>query len=62
MTVLEALKLTVDKLEGIQVPIKQMQQIGAPIGEAIAMIQASVSAMEAAEAAEHKDEPQGEEG
>ena len=49
MTVLEAVKLTITKLEGISVPMKHIQTIGAPINEAITMLQASVQAMEDAE-------------
>ena len=56
MTVLEAIKQAVAKLESISVPVKQMQAIGAPLIEAVAMLQASVTALETAEQKEEAAE------
>lgn len=46
MTVLEALKQTLDILNGISVPVPQLQSIGMPISRATGMIQATIDALE----------------
>ena len=46
MTVLEALKESIDKLNQVNVPISMIQQIGLPVQNAMGLIQASVNALE----------------
>ncbi len=46
MTVLEALNLAMETLNGISVPVPQLQTIGLPIGRANDLIRASVDALE----------------
>ena len=64
MTVLEALNLAMETLNGISVPVPQLQTIGLPIGRANDLIQASIDALqknmkteETKEAEETKEEP-----
>ena len=46
MTVLEALKQAIDTLNGISVPIPQLQSIGIPISQVTGLIQATMDAIE----------------
>lgn len=46
MTVLEALKQAIDTLNGISVPIPQLQSIGMPISQVTGLIQAVMDAIE----------------
>lgn len=46
MTVLEALKQSVDQLNRVNIPISMIQQIGVPVQNAAGLIQASVDALE----------------
>lgn len=46
MTVLEALKQSVDQLNRVNIPISMIQQIGVPVQSAVGLIQASVDALE----------------
>lgn len=48
MTVLEALKQSIAELNQVNVPISMIQQIGVPVQKAVALIQASVDALEKA--------------
>ena len=64
MTVLEALNLAMETLNGISVPVPQLQTIGLPISRANDLIRASIDALqknakaeEAKETEETKEEP-----
>ena len=61
MTVLEALNLAMETLNGISVPVPQLQTIGLPISRANDLIQASIDAlqknMKTEEAKETEEEP-----
>ena len=64
MTVLEALNLAMETLNGISVPVPQLQTIGLPISRANDLIQASIDAIqkntkaeEPKETEETKEEP-----
>lgn len=46
MTVLEALKQAIDTLNGISVPVPQLQSIGMPISQAISLVQATMDAID----------------
>lgn len=56
MTVLEALKESINTLNGISVPVAMIQQIGVPVQRAVALIQASADALEKS-AQEQAQEP-----
>lgn len=57
MTVLEALNLAMETLNGISVPVPQLQSIGIPISRANDLIRASIDALAKAEQqAEQKEE------
>lgn len=55
MTVLEALKQAIETLNGISVPVPQLQSIGMPISQATSLVQATVDALEK-NTEVHKDE------
>lgn len=64
MTVLEALNLAMETLNGISVPVPQLQAIGLPISRANDLIRASIDALqknvkaeETKETEEAKEEP-----
>lgn len=61
MTVLEALKQAIETLNGISVPVPQLQSIGMPISQATSLVQATVDALEknteAQEEESEEDEP-----
>ena len=63
MTVIETLRQSIMILNGINVPIVLIQQIGTPISNAIAMIQASANVLEksAQEQAQREDRPEDQE-
>ena len=63
MTVIEALNKSIDILNGISVPVAMINQIGAPVQQAVSLIQASLDAWDKANKEhEQKDqEPAGEE-
>lgn len=46
MTMLEALNLAVETLNGISIPVPQLQTIGLPISRANELIQASIDAIQ----------------
>ena len=46
MTVLEALKQAIETLNGISVPVPQLQSIGMPISRTTGLIQATIDALE----------------
>lgn len=46
MTVLEALNLAMETLNGISVPVPQLQTIGLPISRANDLIRASIDALQ----------------
>lgn len=46
MTVLEALRQSVDTLNRVNIPVALIQQIGMPVQQAIGLIQASLGALE----------------
>lgn len=46
MTVLEALNLAMETLNGISVPVPQLQTIGLPISRANDLIKASIDALQ----------------
>ena len=48
MTVLEALKETLKILNGINIPVSYLQQIGVPVSEAVKYIEATINAIEKA--------------
>lgn len=57
MTVLEALNLAMETLNGISVPVVQIQSIGMPISRASDIVRASIDALAKAEQqAEQKEE------
>lgn len=64
MTIIEALNLAMETLNGISVPVPQLQTIGLPISRANDLIRASIDALqknakaeEAKETEETKEEP-----
>lgn len=61
MTVLEALNLAMETLNGISVPVPQLQTIGLPISRANDLIHASIDALQknanSEEPKETKEEP-----
>lgn len=61
MTVLEALNLAMETLNGISVPVPQLQTIGMPISRANDLIRASIDALQknanSEEPKETKEEP-----
>ena len=60
MTVLEALDLAIETLNGISIPVPQLQSIGMPISQATNLIQASIDAINKGAKTEEppEDEPQ----
>ena len=56
MTVIEALKKSVNILNGVNVPISMLQKVGAPVSSAISLIQASVDALERGAMQQPKEE------
>ena len=46
MTILEALQQSINTLNGINVPISLLQQIGAPIMNTVNLLKATVEALE----------------
>lgn len=66
MTIRQVLEITVGLLEGIEVPMKQMEKIGQPVMNAIHNLQMCIQASAMAEAqareqAETAEEPEAEE-
>jgi len=58
MTVLEALNLAMETLNGISVPVPQLQTIGLPISRANDLIKASIDALQKnTKTEETKEEP-----
>jgi hypothetical protein len=63
LTIRQVLEITVGLLEGIEVPMKQMEKIGAPVMNAIHNLQMCIEAQKLAEgkAPADAEEPEGEE-
>lgn len=59
MTVTEALKITAENLEALQIPVGMMEKIGIPIARSVANIRMCIDALE--EADRKKAEEAGEE-
>lgn len=62
MTVMEALKKSMDILNGVNIPISMTQKIGIPVNDAVSLIQASVTALENAanKEGQHEEPEEGE--
>ena len=62
MTVMEALNLAMETLNGISVPVVQIQSIGMPISRASDLVRASIDALAKAEQQEDQKKEAPEEG
>lgn len=63
MTIDQVLKITVETLEGLKVPVKLMDDIGIPVARAISNIRMCIQAVEASRAeAENKQAEEQENG
>ena len=63
MTIDQVLKITVETLEGVKVPVKLMDDIGIPVARAISNIRMCIQAVEASRAeAENKQAEEQEDG
>lgn len=63
MTIDQVLKITVETLEGVKVPVKLMDDIGIPVARAISNIRMCIQAVEASRAeAESKQAEEQEDG
>lgn len=58
MTVTEALRITAENLEAIQVPVGQMESIGIPIAKSVGNIRMCIDALEEADRKRQEEETQ----
>ena len=56
MTVIEALRKSVEVLNGVNIPISMIEKIGMPVQQATALIQASLTALE--QNAQEQEQPE----